>query len=844
MSGIDWSDIEWSYLLDCFSKSASVKDAMILFSKKYPNREYNAIRNKIRRAGYNPTELISKQNVKKETGSKKELKKEPAKKTVSNQNILKELKNYIKQHKKIPEKDEFLALLGIQEWQIIQRYGGWNSFIQKASKDGYVPPNVKKHSELVVENTRLKTENTNLQQAVKDLTNEAVTADSLRNLIHDLNAGLISNEFGSVKWLEDKSEKPTSGIPLLMLSDIHFDEVVNPAQIQHMNEFNREIAVKRLQHTFNTTVRLLKKEISKPNYDGIVMALGGDIFSGNIHEELAETNEASIFQSMLVLLDVLVQGINLLKKEFGKVFIPCVTGNHGRLHKKMRFKNRAFDNYEWILYQFLARHFKEDKSITFMIPDGPDAQFTVYDKTICLTHGDQFRGGSGISGIFTPLMLGMARKQKRNAAVMKQFNLLLLGHFHQLITTQNLIVNGCFPAGSTVVTPDGIKNIEDFKVGDEILSRDGSIQKVNHLFKKQSTNGLVHHKVRGLPDPLSSTPNHLIWAIKGETAQSPNIGAKWDCLRGNGDKPQWIASDFISIGDWVHIPCIKGTDDTLITEEEAWMYGLYLAEGSTLLNGGSSKKHHRISLTMHERELPHLKKWAEIFEKKYGHKCRVHHRMRLNLTSELVVSPGKEICQEFREKFGHKSIGKIMPKEFMNLSPRLKSKILEGWILGDGHIRKKDGVMSATTISKALAYQMFQMAIDCGQYPAIHKLKAGGRRKNDSYSLFFNSGQEVKIENGEIFYRVGARYRDLNVTDVYDLEVSGEHTYNVNLVGVHNSVKGLDEYAFSNNFPYEPPQQALVIFHPRKGITHMMAVLCDGYKKEEKYKGTAVQAIF
>jgi hypothetical protein len=723
MANIEWSTNEWDYLLKCFNESSSVNEAVSKFGKKFPDREYNAIRNKIRRSGQNPSDLISEKKI-------------DSKKTVQTSNLVKELKNYIKQHKKVPAKEEFLQKTKIQEWQIIQRFGGWHSFIQRASKDGHVPADIKKNAELIIENTKLKTENTNLQQTLKEMTKEAVTTDGLRNLIHDLKAGLISNQFGSVKWLEDKTEKSTSGIPLLMLSDIHFDEVVNPAQIQYMNDFNRDIAVKRIQHTFNTTVRLLKKEISKPSYDGIVMALGGDIFSGNIHEELAETNEASIFQSMIILLDVLVSGTELLKKEFGKVFVPCVTGNHGRLHKKMRFKNRAFDNYEWVLYQFLARHFKDDKNVTFMIPDGPDAQFTIYDKTICLTHGDQFRGGSGISGIFTPLMLGMARKQKRNSAVKKNFDLMMLGHFHQLITTQNLIVNGCFPAGSNVVTPSGIKNIEDFKIGDEVLSRDGSIQKVTHTFIKESIDGLMRIKVQGLADEIVCTPNHLIWGISYLA----------------GEIPAWIQGGMISKKiDWVHLPFIKG---------------------------------------------------------KLEHICE-----------DSAFNIGKNIIDKREE----------LTDEHMKLVGSLKKKIIEGALSAT-----KDTKIITT---KKVAYQLFQLGLACGEYPTMEK-------SGENYIIEFNTNNNLKLKNGEIFYCVENVEKDYSIQKVYDLEVTGEHTYNVNLAGVHNSVKGLDEYAFSNNFPYEPPQQALVIFHPRKGITHMMAVLCDGYKKEEKFKDKPIKAIF
>ena len=91
---------------------------------------------------------------------------------------------------------------------------------------------------------------------------------------------------------------------------------------------------------------------------------------------------------------------------------------------------------------------------------------------------------------------------------------------------------------------------------------------------------------------------------------------------------------------------------------------------------------------------------------------------------------------------------------------------------------------------------------------------AGGRRKNNAYTIHFNAGQEVVEVDGELFYRVHHRFRNREVVPVYDLEVAGEHTYTAGLVGVHNSLKGYDEYASNGNFDYQPPQQAFFLNSP------------------------------
>ncbi len=44
---------------------------------------------------------------------------------------------------------------------------------------------------------------------------------------------------------------------------------------------------------------------------------------------------------------------------------------------------------------------------------------------------------------------------------------------------------------------------------------------------------------------------------------------------------------------------------------------------------------------------------------------------------------------------------------------------------------------------------------------------------------------------------------------------------------INGSIKGYDEYALSNNFEWEPPQQALFFTHEKYGINHFMPVLAD-----------------
>lgn len=244
-------------------------------------------------------------------------------------------------------------------------------------------------------------------------------------------------------WLtSQRAPKHSPGVPTLFASDWHWGEVVDRNQVGGVNEYDLTVASTRAHRMIDTCIDLLNNHMVNPRYPGIVFALGGDMVSGDIHEELAATNEREIMPVLLDLFGVLVWCIETLADRFGKVFLPCVGGNHGRNTVKIRAKGRNFTSFDWLLYCFLQKHFEKDRRITFKIPDGPDALYSIYGHRYLLTHGDQFRGGDGMIGALGPIIRGDHKKRSRNGQIDSGYDTLLMGHWHQLIQLQRIIVNG------------------------------------------------------------------------------------------------------------------------------------------------------------------------------------------------------------------------------------------------------------------------------------------------------------------------------------------------------------------------------------------------------------------
>lgn len=267
---------------------------------------------------------------------------------------------------------------------------------------------------------------------------DSLTDDYVRRKI----IGLAEQPVDPPRWLLRKPASGGQSVPTLLASDWHWGEVVDPKQINGVNEFNLSIGQQRARRMIETTVALLTQHINAGKYPGIVFALGGDMMSGDIHDELSETNDVPVMPALLDLMGVLGWCIRTLADTFGNVFVPCVTGNHGRNTKKPRAKGRNYSNFDWLLYQFLSKQFEGDRRVRFLIPDGSDAHWQVFSHRYCMTHGDQFRGGDGMIGALGPIIRGDHKKRSRNGQIDLGYDTLLLGHWHSLIQLQRLIVNG------------------------------------------------------------------------------------------------------------------------------------------------------------------------------------------------------------------------------------------------------------------------------------------------------------------------------------------------------------------------------------------------------------------
>ena len=293
-----------------------------------------------------------------------------------------------------------------------------------------------------VEIQRLQDTITRLKREIRDGRRE----ESLSRIVRAEACGLAEYVPRPPAWsLDSAPRRGCVGCPTLLLSDWHWGETVDPRAMFNLNDYSMKIAACRAKTVAERTIRVLRNDIvSKEGYPGIVVALGGDMISGSIHPELVSTDEVPPAAQCADLVDHLIATIETLAYEFGKVYVPCVTGNHGRATFKPWHKRRVETSYDWLAYTFLERHFKDDDRVVIHVSQETDVIYTLHRTKYLLTHGDSLgvRGGNGIIGAIGPIMRGVRKLQSTNADIGRSFDVAIMGHWHQYITLRNVIVNG------------------------------------------------------------------------------------------------------------------------------------------------------------------------------------------------------------------------------------------------------------------------------------------------------------------------------------------------------------------------------------------------------------------
>lgn len=275
------------------------------------------------------------------------------------------------------------------------------------------------------EEHKLKKDNKQFKKQTESLLNEIELLNKKIDFLECLND--YAPKIHTIK--ANKNNNQSEATSFMILSDIHIEERVDKSTTNNQNEYNPDIAKERVSNFFKNGLRLhniMSKDIQINN---IVLALLGDNITGHIHEELMEDNYLSPIQATMLVEDILISGIEyLLKNSKAKIKIVCKIGNHSRTTIKRRIATAYKNSYEYIMYNHIAKHFKDESRLEFIIENGYLTYMQVYDYMIRFHHGDAIGYGGGIGGLTIPTNKAIGNWDKNQKAYLDVF-----GHHHQLL---------------------------------------------------------------------------------------------------------------------------------------------------------------------------------------------------------------------------------------------------------------------------------------------------------------------------------------------------------------------------------------------------------------------------
>jgi len=286
--------------------------------------------------------------------------------------------------------------------------------------------------------------------------------------------------------------------------------------------------------------------------------------------------------------------------------------------------------------------------------------------------------------------------------------------------------NRCVPPGTLVMSNPGLKPIEELKVGDLVLTKEGRYKRVIRTYKDPFRGDLLRIRAYHLPE-ITVTPNHKIWASKGNgfkwiEAKDLEIGDKiiLSFPAGERDVSAIKITDYIDTKDlWVEDGKVYGSHPHTgknpkahpvpeyipISNDFLRIVGYYLSEGYT------TPHYLKFAFNIEERE--YILDLIMTMNKLFNLPATVYPRS--NAEAVEIQFGCLPLARLFKTLFSTGAHNKKLPEFFMHLPKEKLREIIKGCFRGDGSNTSKKGKrIELCTTSINLANQLRLILLKLG----------------------------------------------------------------------------------------------------------------------------------
>ena len=300
-----------------------------------------------------------------------------------------------------------------------------------------------------IEENKLKRRLKNTESELQALKDQHVDYSSLVDTLYDITESY--SPWPNPVYIVSK-DFPKREI-VALYSDLHAGELVSFEETHGLNEYNSQIMRNRIDSFFSQLIEY-GKEIGSSK---LHLKMLGDMVNGEIHEELSRNSDMDTVESLILVSDYTSKWIRRLSEFFDEITVYAISGNHGRLFKKPNFKKKNTLNFDYIAYEFIKRETREIVK-EFVLPESPFLINEILDYRFFMTHGDLFKGGTGLN----PISGTWGRDIEKLNGLFKQqggFDYAEFAHFH----TPMLDIPSF--SGISIMVNGAIKGADEFSIG-------------------------------------------------------------------------------------------------------------------------------------------------------------------------------------------------------------------------------------------------------------------------------------------------------------------------------------------------------------------------------------------
>lgn len=363
----------------------------------------------------------------------------------------------------------------------------------------------------------------------------------------------------------------------------------------------------------------------------------------------------------------------------------------------------------------------------------------------------------------------------------------------------------CFPSGTLVNTPAGLRDIKDIRPDDEVLSREGKPQKVITTFRRCYGGQL--YKISSSVAPVEVTRGHQILVMRchecpktyeSYKACAPNCPRKnGNCAQNKPPEEAWVKVENINPEtDFLILPKSNLVNDSFfgkdVTPEMGRLFGWYLAEGH--VSNRQKGKYPCIQFTLGYKETEAANEISDDLLSQFGYKTTPHKYDTRGTI--LVSSSASKLANVFKQEFGTGVLNKHMGR-FLHAESHVLENIVSAYEDGDGCLTNQqsmqvDGAAKTllTEYQIALAQLGFSSKYYYSDWDATHS-KDGYHRHPKHMVISYKN----RSRNGNGWFDENHWYVPINkietsefVGQVYNLNTE-DNTYQVPFV-VHNCGSG------------------------------------------------------